>query len=52
MTETIQVKCNVLMIDLEGKADGRALKTIIPQINPKTVVSHEFHLSQPFLHTI
>ncbi|PLW56559.1 hypothetical protein PCANC_01444 [Puccinia coronata f. sp. avenae] len=38
MIETIQVKCNVLMIDLEGKADGRALKTIIPQINPKTVV--------------
>ncbi|POW01565.1 hypothetical protein PSHT_12478 [Puccinia striiformis] len=37
-TETILVKCNVLTIDLEGKADGRALKTIIPQINPKTVV--------------
>ncbi|EFP74372.1 uncharacterized protein PGTG_00328 [Puccinia graminis f. sp. tritici CRL 75-36-700-3] len=37
-TETIQVKCSVLTIDLDGKADGRALKTIIPQINPKTVV--------------
>ncbi|OAV89059.1 hypothetical protein PTTG_08562 [Puccinia triticina 1-1 BBBD Race 1] len=37
-TETIEVKCSVLTIDLDGKADGRALKTIIPQINPKTVV--------------
>jgi len=36
--ETILVKCNALAIDLEGKADGRALKTIIPQINPKTAV--------------
>lgn len=31
--------CKVLLIDLEGKADGRALQTIIPHINPKTVVS-------------
>lgn len=36
--ENIHVKCKILTIDLEGKADGRALKTIIPQINPKTVV--------------
>ncbi|MBW0487789.1 hypothetical protein O181_027504 [Austropuccinia psidii MF-1] len=37
-TEEIEVKCKILTIDLEGKADGRALKTIIPQINPKTAV--------------
>lgn len=37
-TETVEVRCKVLAIDLEGKADGRALKTIIPQINPKALV--------------
>ncbi|KAH9811778.1 beta-lactamase-like protein [Melampsora americana] len=37
-TEDVKVVCKVLLIDLEGKADGRALQTIIPHINPKTVV--------------
>ncbi|EGG03329.1 uncharacterized protein MELLADRAFT_90299 [Melampsora larici-populina 98AG31] len=37
-TEEVKVVCKVLLIDLEGKADGRALQTIIPHINPKTVV--------------
>ncbi|CAH7669574.1 beta-lactamase-like protein [Phakopsora pachyrhizi] len=37
-TQEVEIKCKVLRIDLEGKADGRALKTIIPQINPKTIV--------------
>lgn len=35
----LQLQCSFLLIDLEGKADGRALKTIIPQINPKAAVS-------------
>ncbi|MBW0491565.1 hypothetical protein O181_031280 [Austropuccinia psidii MF-1] len=36
--EEIEVYCKVLNIDLDGKADGTALKTIIPQIDPKVAV--------------
>ncbi|MBW0462600.1 hypothetical protein O181_002315 [Austropuccinia psidii MF-1] len=36
--EEIEVYCKVLNIDLDGKADGSAWKTMIPQIDPKTAV--------------
>lgn len=29
----------MLVIDMEGKADGRALKTLLPHMNPKKLVS-------------
>ncbi|KAG0150883.1 hypothetical protein CROQUDRAFT_720114 [Cronartium quercuum f. sp. fusiforme G11] len=37
-TESVNVCCQALLIDLEGKADARALQTIMPQINPKSLV--------------
>lgn len=30
--------CSVFALDMEGRADGRALKTILPQINPRKLV--------------
>lgn len=34
----IQVRCKVLVVDMEGKADGRALRSILPLIQPKKLV--------------
>lgn len=34
-----QPLCSFLLLDLDGKVDGRALKTLVPQINPKAAVS-------------
>ena len=41
VSETISVKmsCSVFVMDMEGKADGRALKTLLPHLNPKKLVS-------------
>ena len=40
MTEVVQVNvdCQIAYIDLEGLNDGRAVKTIIPQVNPRKMV--------------
>ena len=35
---SLQVRCKVLAIDMEGKADGRALRSILPLIEPKKLV--------------
>lgn len=34
----IHVRCKVLVVDMEGKADGRALRSILPLIQPKKLV--------------
>ncbi|CAA21254.1 mRNA cleavage and polyadenylation specificity factor complex, metallo-beta-lactamase/beta-CASP protein Cft2 [Schizosaccharomyces pombe] len=36
--KTIRVSCQVQFIDIEGLHDGRSLKTIIPQVNPRRLV--------------
>ncbi|KAK4049853.1 hypothetical protein OIV83_003909 [Microbotryomycetes sp. JL201] len=40
VVEVVQVplSCLLLAIDMEGASDGRALKTILPQINPRKLV--------------
>lgn len=35
----VQLACRLFFIDLEGLNDGRAVKTIIPQVNPRKMVS-------------
>ena len=35
---TVQVRCKILAVDMEGKADGRALRSILPLIEPKKLV--------------
>lgn len=35
---TVQLRCKVLVVDMEGKADGRALRSILPLIEPKKLV--------------
>lgn len=34
----VQVFCKVRYVDLEGRSDGRSMKTILPQINPRKLV--------------
>ncbi|CED83949.1 mRNA cleavage and polyadenylation factor II complex, subunit CFT2 (CPSF subunit) [Phaffia rhodozyma] len=36
--QTIQLRCGLFYIDMEGLNDGRAIKTIIPQINPRRLI--------------
>lgn len=35
---SIQMKCKVFFVDLEGVQDGRALKNILPHVNPRRLV--------------
>lgn len=35
---TLEVRCKMLVIDMEGKADGRALRSILPLVEPKKLV--------------
>ena len=35
---SLQVRCKILVTDMEGKADGRALRSILPLIEPKKLV--------------
>ncbi|KAL9712956.1 hypothetical protein Ac2012v2_004197 [Leucoagaricus gongylophorus] len=34
----VQLACRLLFVDLEGLSDGRAVKTIIPQVNPRKMI--------------
>ena len=36
----VQLACRLFFVDLEGLNDGRAVKTIIPQVNPRKMVKH------------
>jgi len=38
-TAEVQLACRLLFVDLEGLNDGRAVKTIVPQIHPRKMVS-------------
>lgn len=35
----ISMSCNVLFVDFEGRADGRSVKNIIPQLQARKIVS-------------
>jgi hypothetical protein len=35
----VDLKCSIFYVDMEGLHDGRAIKTIIPSLNPRRVVS-------------
>ncbi|KAF6762080.1 cleavage and polyadenylation specificity factor subunit [Ephemerocybe angulata] len=42
----VQLACRLLFIDMEGLNDGRAVKTIVPQVNPrKMIIVHASELS-------
>lgn len=34
----MQLACRLLFVDMEGLNDGRAVKTIVPQVNPRKMV--------------
>ncbi|KIM46373.1 hypothetical protein M413DRAFT_17042 [Hebeloma cylindrosporum] len=34
----VQVACRLLFVDMEGLNDGRAVKTIVPQVNPRKMI--------------
>lgn len=42
-THKVQLSCGLHYIDMEGLNDGRAIKTIIPQINPRRLVRRIAH---------
>lgn len=35
----VNVECQVMFVDMEGQHDGRAVKTIVPQLHPRKLVS-------------
>ena len=37
-TAEVQLACRLLFVDLEGLNDGRAVKTIVPQVHPRKMV--------------
>ncbi|KAF7352630.1 Cleavage and polyadenylation specificity factor subunit 2 [Mycena venus] len=37
-TVDVQMACRLLFIDMEGLNDGRAVKTIVPQVNPRKMI--------------
>ncbi|KAG8749879.1 hypothetical protein FRC12_013176 [Ceratobasidium sp. 428] len=39
----IQLRCQVMFIDMEGLNDGRSVKTIIPQVNPRKMIIVHSH---------
>lgn len=34
----VKLACSLLFVDMEGLNDGRAVKTIVPQVNPRKMV--------------
>ncbi|KZT38353.1 hypothetical protein SISSUDRAFT_1021621 [Sistotremastrum suecicum HHB10207 ss-3] len=36
--QDVQTNCQLLFIDMEGLNDGRAMKTIVPQVNPRKMI--------------
>ncbi|ORY97347.1 beta-lactamase-like protein [Syncephalastrum racemosum] len=36
--QTIEVQCQLRYVDLEGLSDGKSMKTILPQINPRKLI--------------
>ena len=40
----VQLACRLLFVDLEGLNDGRAIKTIIPKVAPRKLVSLVDHI--------
>ncbi|CAJ0824574.1 18060_t:CDS:10 [Entrophospora sp. SA101] len=42
--EDVTFKCQIRFIDLEGTNDGRSLKTIVPQVQPRKLVTNIFCL--------
>jgi len=45
ISETMQIhlQCQVMFIDMEGLNDGRSVKTIIPQVNPRKMIIVHSH---------
>ena len=37
----VPLNCQLLYVDMEGLNDGRAIKTIVPQVNPRRMVRYQ-----------
>ncbi|QRV72872.1 cleavage and polyadenylation specificity factor subunit 2 [Ceratobasidium sp. AG-Ba] len=42
-TMDLELRCQVMFIDMEGLNDGRSVKTIIPQVNPRKMIIVHSH---------
>lgn len=38
----VEIHCKLRYVDLEGLSDGKSIKTILPQIAPRKLVSHAY----------
>jgi cleavage and polyadenylation specificity factor subunit 2 len=45
----VQLACRLFFVDLEGLNDGRAVKTIVPQVNPRKMVCWSIQLCEWYL---
>ncbi|CAE6531277.1 unnamed protein product [Rhizoctonia solani] len=42
-TVEVQLRCQLLFVDMDGLNDGRSVKTIIPQVNPRKMIIVHSH---------
>ncbi|KAF8759782.1 Cleavage and polyadenylation factor 2 C-terminal [Rhizoctonia solani] len=42
-TIEVQLRCKLLFVDMDGLNDGRSVKTIIPQVNPRKMIIVHSH---------
>ncbi|CUA69120.1 Cleavage factor two protein 2 [Schizosaccharomyces pombe 972h-] [Rhizoctonia solani] len=42
-TVEVQLRCKLLFVDMDGLNDGRSVKTIIPQVNPRKMIIVHSH---------
>lgn len=45
----VQLACRLLYVDMEGLNDGRAVKSIVPQVNPRKMVRPQHEARDLFL---
>ena len=48
----VRLACKLCFVDMEGLNDGRALKTIVPQVNPRKMVGKGNVTKRPYSHPL
>lgn len=46
-TRKVALRCSVFVLDMEGCADGRALKALVPLMNPRKLVRCRLSFRNP-----
>lgn len=48
----VQLACRLLFVDMEGLSNSRAVKSIVPRVNPRKMVSIRFMVAHMWLKRI